>query len=237
MDTPLSIHNATVTVQDGDNTRDILDNVTLEVHQGQCVGIAGESGSGKSTLLAVAGGLTTPTSGEIYINGDNIAQASKSQTAKVRRESIGFVFQAPQLNGALTAVENVMSVMYLDRILPMSKSAQRESRMRAVELLDMVGLKERADANISDLSGGQRSRVGIARSLMKKPGVLLVDEPTAALDSKRAQEVTDLIVDATHNLHIATLFVSHSPDLLHQLDIVMVMHDGVLSDEHARKDG
>lgn len=226
---PLIIDNASVEVQDGREVRKILDKVSLAVPSGTCVGIAGDSGSGKSTLLAVAGGLTTPTSGEVTIAGNNISHASTAEKAKIRRDHIGFIFQAPQLQNSLTVLENVMAVYYLDRIFPLPGHKKKEAKQRASDLIQRVGLEGRENAKPSELSGGQRARVGIARGLAKFPEVLLVDEPTASLDSTRAQEVTDLIQEVTHEMGVATLFVSHAADLLQQLDEVYVMRDGKLA--------
>ena len=225
---PLSLENIIVTVQDGDTERNILENINLQVEKGECIGVSGESGSGKSTLLAVAGTLTSPTSGTVEIAGQDTTNMNAAQRAKIRREHCSFIFQSPQLHNSLTAREQLTSVYYLDRILPLRGQQKREVEQRADELLNRIGLGDRANAYPKELSGGQRARVGIARALMAHPDVLLVDEPTAALDSQRAQEVTELIADATHDYDIATLFVSHSQDQLEQLDRIIRIKDGVL---------
>lgn len=228
MNYPLSLENITVAIQDGDHERNILENINLHVEKGQCIGVSGESGSGKSTLLAVAGTLTTPTSGTVTISGHNTTDMNAAQRAKMRREHCSFIFQSPQLHNSLTAREQLVSVYYLDRLLPLTGKKKKQVENRADELLELFGLADRGNAYPKQLSGGQRSRVGVARALMTHPEVLLVDEPTAALDSQRAQEVTELIVQATHEYDIATLFVSHSQDQLDQLDNIIYMKDGIL---------
>lgn len=228
MNYPLLLENITVAIQDGDHERNILENINLHVKKGQCIGVSGESGSGKSTLLAVAGTLTTPTSGTVTISGHNTTDMNAAQRAKMRREYCSFIFQSPQLHNALTAREQLVSVYYLDRLLPLTGKKKQQVENLADELLELVGLADKGNAYPKQLSGGQRSRVGIARALMTHPEVLLVDEPTAALDSQRAQEVTELIVQATHEYDIATLFVSHSQNQLEQLDDIIYMKDGIL---------
>lgn len=226
---PLELRNTTVSVQDGETKRNILDHVSVSVPSGTCVGIAGASGSGKSTLLAVAGTLLTPSEGKIYIAGEEVSGLSASQKAKVRREHIGFVFQSPQLHPALNATQQVMSALQLDRFIPFTGKEKEESIQKAESLLQQVGLENRMHAYPKELSGGQRARIGIARALIGNPEVLLVDEPTASLDSQRAQEITELILEQTHERNIATLVVSHSEHQLEQLDDIYTMHDGKLS--------
>lgn len=226
---PLELHNATVSVQDGQTKRNILDHVSLSVSSGTCVGISGASGSGKSTLLAVAGTLLTPSEGAVYISGEEVSGFSASQKAKVRREHIGFVFQSPQLHPALNTMQQVMSALQLDRFLPFNGKEKEEVTQKAELLLQQVGLENKLHAYPKELSGGQRARVGIARALAGNPKVLLVDEPTASLDSQRAQEITELILEQTHERNIATLVVSHSENQLEQLDGIYTMHDGKLS--------
>lgn len=228
MVSPLKMENVNLEIKDGTSNRKILNEVNLEIQKGQCIGISGPSGSGKSTLLSVAGTLTTPTSGKVLIMNNRVESLSFAQKAKVRREHVGFIFQYPQLNSALSSKQQLISTKHLDRFLPLSRKERQEANDRAEELLSIVGLENKIHSKPHELSGGQRARVGIARALMNKPELLLVDEPTASLDSERAQQVTELILKTTHQFNIATLFISHSKEQLSQLDKVFYMRDGKL---------
>ena len=203
---------------DGDSTVLALDNVNLEVSCGELVAIVGPSGAGKSSLLAVAGGLGRPSSGTIVIDGVDVSAMPARALAKLRRDKVGFVFQSGNLIPALTARDQL-------RLIP--KLTGRPGR-DPEELLDSVGMSHRADRRPGQLSGGDRQRVGIARALMSNPSLLLVDEPTAALDRKRSHEVVELLSRETHEAGVATIMVTHDHDVLGHCDRILEMVDGRL---------
>lgn len=229
MKTPLKLENIYVTVSDGKEERNILQNVSLEINAGDCVGIKGESGSGKSTLLAVAGTLLTPSQGKVFINNNEVSNLSSSKKAQYRRNNISFIFQSPQLHDSLTVLQQVMNNAYLNRFLPLQGQKKKQLQQSAIELLEKIGLDDKLYSYPQELSGGQQSRVGIARALINNPDILLVDEPTASLDSQRSQEITELILQYTHEYNIATMFVSHSEKQLEQIDKIYTMRDGILT--------
>ena len=229
MNTPLKLENIYVTVKDGKEKRNILQDISLEINSGDCIGIKGESGSGKSTLLSVAGTLLTPSQGKVFINNNEVSNLSLSKKAQYRRNNISFIFQSPQLHDSLTVLQQVMSNAYLDRFLPLYGEKKKQLQQSAIEILEKIGLGDKLHSYPQELSGGQQSRVGIARALINNPDILLVDEPTASLDSQRSQEITELILYYTYKYNIATMFVSHSEKQLEQLDKIYTMKDGILT--------
>ncbi|NLU84288.1 ABC transporter ATP-binding protein [Rhodococcus sp. HNM0569] len=218
MSTGLSLDDVVLTFGDGDTTVDALDHVDLEVRRGELVAIVGPSGAGKSSLLAVAGGLTSPTSGTVRVGEEVLGGMSRRRLAALRRDRIGFVFQSGNLIPALTA---------RDQLVLVTKITGRPGRDPDA-LLDAVGMSHRADKRPGRLSGGERQRVGIARALMGNPTLLLVDEPTAALDRTRSQEIVELLARETHEAGVATIMVTHDHDVLHHCDRVLEMVDGAV---------
>jgi len=214
----LALTDTCLSFGDGDSTVHALDHVTLEVAAGELVAIVGPSGAGKSSLLAVAGGLTRPTSGTVTVDGVDITNLKPRELTRLRRDRIGFVFQSGNLIPALTA---------RDQLRLVEKITGREGR-DPDELLASVGMSHRADRRPGQLSGGERQRVGIARALMARPALLLVDEPTAALDRKRSHEVVELLARETHEARVATIMVTHDHDVLDHCDRVLEMVDGGL---------
>jgi putative ABC transport system ATP-binding protein len=212
---------------DGDQQVTALDQVSLELASGQLMAVAGPSGSGKSSLLAVCGGLRTPTSGRIFINGTEITALPAEKLTAVRRDRIGFVFQQSNLVPSLTAMDQLLLTVHLRGRRP--GHADRE---RARELLREVGMEHRLDRRPHQLSGGERQRVGIARALMGDPALLLVDEPTSMLDRNRGRQIVDLLVRECHEHKVATLMVTHDPDMLDGADRVVHMADGRLAEGH-----
>lgn len=218
------LDDVTLTYPDGDARVTAVDRVTLEGRPGVLTGITGPSGSGKSSLLALAATLVRPDSGRVMIAGTDATRLSRSQATTLRRESIGIVFQQPQLLPALTAREQLRVMAEL------GGSGRRERRAlvrgRVDELLVAVGLAAVADRRPAQLSGGQRQRVAIARALVHEPSVLLVDEPTSALDTARGAEIMGLLARLTHERQTATLLVTH--DLVHRevLDETVEVVDG-----------
>lgn len=225
--TGLELNNVTLDIRDGATTRRLLDGITLTAAPGEVVGITGPSGSGKSTLLAIAGCLQDTTAGSATLNGTKLTVAGG---ARLRRERIGIVFQQPNLLPALTVLEQLELMPRLDRILPPSRATRQEAEARALELLDAVGLAQHADRKVSSLSGGQQARVNLARALMYSPELLLVDEPTAALDRENAAQVTELICKMAHQTDAATLYVSHDAAQLDSLDRVVRLVDGKIEE-------
>ncbi len=195
-----------------------LNGVDTSIEQGDFVAIMGPSGGGKSTFLNLVGMLDTPTSGEIYIDGSDVTKMSGSTRAEYRLKHIGFVFQFFNLFNELTAVENVMFPMMLDK-----KSDYKD---RAKELLGLVGLDDRLNHLPSELSGGQQQRVTIARSLANNPKILLADEPTGNLDTKSSIEIIELFRKLNIERGQTIVMVTHSPEIGAMADRIIHFRDG-----------
>ncbi|CAL9580779.1 Lipoprotein-releasing system ATP-binding protein LolD [Streptomyces sp. enrichment culture] len=220
----LLVHDATLTYPDGEGRLTALDAVALEVPAGTLTAVVGPSGSGKSSLLAVAATLVTPDCGRVVVAGRDTARLTPAEKSALRREEIGIVFQQPNLLPSLTAAEQLLAMAHLSGRPP------RALRRRALELLDAVGLADKADKRPHELSGGQRQRVNIARALMNEPSVLLVDEPTSALDHERGAAVLDLLAALTRERSTATVLVTHDRTHLERADRTAVMADGRLTE-------
>jgi putative ABC transport system ATP-binding protein len=222
MNAGLSLSGVTLELGDGDETVLALDDVDLTVEPGEFVAVVGPSGSGKSSLLAVAGALVHPTRGSVHVAGEELDGLGARDRARVRRTSIGFVFQSGNLLPALSAADQLR--------LPLRFNRPARARARdALALLAEVGMEAKADRRPHQLSGGERQRVGIARALVTSPRVLLVDEPTAALDRQRSRDVADLLARETRQHGVATVMVTHDHDILGACDAVYAMADGRLS--------
>ncbi|MDG6106896.1 ABC transporter ATP-binding protein [Dactylosporangium aurantiacum] len=219
--TGLALSGVTVRLGDGDAMITALDEVDLSVAPGELVAVVGPSGAGKSTLLAVAGALTVPDAGTVTIDGHDVAGMSVQARAAYRRDHIGFVFQSGNLLPALTALDQLRLVTNLSR--------RRADDRDPAALLADVGMAHRAGRRPHQLSGGERQRVGIARALVGRPSLLLVDEPTAALDRARSHEVVQLLARETKQSAVATVMVTHDHDVLEHCDRVVEMIDGRLS--------
>lgn len=219
----LQLSGVTLLHDDGESQVRALDDVSLTVDPGEFVAVVGPSGAGKSSLLAVAGGLMRPTSGQVRIGNVDLVAASARDLATIRRTQIGFVFQSGNLLPALTAIDQLR--------LPLTFGRVAEPR-DPMQMLEEVGMADRAKRRPHQLSGGERQRVGIARALMTRPRLLLVDEPTAALDSSRSQEVVGLLAREAHKHGVATVMVTHDRDVLHHSDRVLQMTDGKLAPAH-----
>ncbi|MBT2473714.1 ABC transporter ATP-binding protein [Microbacterium sp. ISL-103] len=227
----IRLNDITLTFPDGDSRVTAVDGVSLTAHPGTVTGITGPSGSGKSSLLAVAGTLLRPDSGEILIDGRDVTALSPAEATRLRRETIGIVFQQPNLIPSLTAREQLSVMNELGA--PHSRRHRSKAAARADELLSAVGLAEHGHKRPHQLSGGQRQRVNIARALMNDPSVLLVDEPTSALDQERGAAIIDLILRLTDERNTSTLLVTH--DLVHLPRMHGVLHlvDGRVVDAGA----
>ncbi len=232
----LTMDAITLEVTDGAATRRVLNEVSLHIAPGELVGITGPSGSGKSTLLSVAGCLQEPTSGEAVLtaadSGEELTLTGHSArgAARIRREHIGIVFQQPNLLPALRVKDQLMAMLHLGSPWSLQRKAKQTASQRADELLDAVGLGGLQQRKVGELSGGQQARVNLARALMNSPQLLLVDEPTAALDTTTATQVTELIRRMARESNAATLYVSHDQDQLATLDRVVTLVDGEITE-------
>lgn len=203
----------------GDSQLAILKDISLDIQRGEMVAIIGPSGSGKSTLMGLIGGLDSPSSGQVLIDGIDITPLGERALTRLRNEKIGFVFQEYNLVATLNARENVM--------LPIQFSRQRRrAYQRAGELLTMLGLSERLDHSYKQLSGGEQQRVAIARALANEPSILLCDEPTGNLDSTSAELVLEALFDIRQKTNTSIVIVTHSPELAARMDRIIELVDG-----------
>ncbi|MEV0697938.1 ABC transporter ATP-binding protein [Saccharopolyspora sp. NPDC050389] len=219
----LTLTDIRLTYPDGDRTLTALDEVSLHVEPGRLLAVVGPSGSGKSSLLAVAATLLRPDSGRVVVDGVDTGGLSAARRARLRLEKIGIVFQQPNLLGSLTAAEQLQAVHH------MRGGSPRRQRRAAAEALAAVGLDGKQHRRPHQLSGGERQRVNIARALTGRPAVLLVDEPTAALDQERGRQIVELLTEVTRQHQVATILVTHDTEYLDQVDEVAVMRDGQLT--------
>ncbi len=203
---------------------DALSEVDVSVERGELVAIMGPSGSGKSTLLTIAGSLEEPTSGQVLVDGVDLATVSRSDRARMRRRSIGYVFQDFNLLPGLTALENVTLPLELDGI------GAKAARARGLEAMEDLDVAEHADRYPDELSGGERQRVAIARAIVGKRGLLLADEPTGALDSVNGGAVMRLLRAATRR-GVAGVVVTHEAQLASWADRVVFLRDGHVVDQ------
>jgi putative ABC transport system ATP-binding protein len=194
--------------QMGTETVHALDGIDVTIDQGEFMGIVGPSGSGKSTLLYLIGGLDQPTSGEIWVDGLNIAELDENGLAHFRQKSIGFIFQSFNLIATMTALQNVEFPMLFARVAP------KERQERAKHALEIVGLGDRIQHKPTELSGGQQQRVSIARSLVNNPAIILADEPTGNLDSKSGGEVINILRRLNQEENRTIIMVTHDQSLL-----------------------
>jgi putative ABC transport system ATP-binding protein len=206
----------------GDEVR-ALDNVNLKIAPGEFVAVMGPSGSGKSTLLNVLGALDKPTSGNIFIDGKDLSQVKDLDT--FRGKTVGFIFQLHNLLPTLTSVENVEIPM-------LQYSSPKERRVRAAELLEMVGMSQRSNHLPGQLSGGQRQRVAIARALANKPSLVLADEPTGNLDSVNGHDLIRLLQELNKSQGTTFILVTHDHEVAAQTRRVVRMADGKIIADH-----
>jgi putative ABC transport system ATP-binding protein len=225
MDTVLELRNVTKIYGSGRTAVKAVNQVDLVVKAVEIVLIMGPSGSGKTTLLSIAGLLLHPTLGDIFVAGDLINGMSQRQLAALRLRNLGFVFQAYNLLGALTARENVEVVMNL------AGKKGKAARQRAIELITLLGLDQRLEHLPADLSGGEQQRVAIARALANDPPLILADEPTGNLDSKTGQEVMELLCCGLgRDQGRAIVIVTHDQRLRQIADRILWLEDGQLSE-------
>ena len=214
------------TYAQGDGALRALDAVSIDVNPGELMLLVGPSGSGKTTLLSGFGCILRPTSGSLRVLGDEVTKLRERDLPAIRRERIGFVFQAFNLFPTLTALQNVALALHVNGV------SGRAARDRAAMLLDQVGLGAKLDSYPADLSGGQKQRVAIARALAGDPPVILADEPTAALDSQSGRSVMNLFQRLAHDRKRAIVIVTHDNRMLGYADRTVRMEDGrVVTDE------
>ncbi|NVD07943.1 ABC transporter ATP-binding protein [Vibrio sp. JPW-9-11-11] len=200
----------------------ILEDVNLEIKEGESVAIVGTSGAGKSTLMTLLAGLDTPTSGEIELLGQPIHQLDDERRAAIRSESVGFVFQSFLLIPSLSAMDNVT--------LPCLLKGDDEDQQRARMLLDSVGLGNRLQHSPSQLSGGEQQRVALARAFMIQPKILFADEPTGNLDQQTASKIIELLFELNHQHGTTLVLVTHDPKLAQRCDRTFTMKSGLLEE-------
>ncbi|GAB6438821.1 ABC transporter ATP-binding protein [Bacillus pacificus] len=196
--------------------------ISLDVKAGEFIGIVGPSGSGKSTLLSIAGALLSPSKGDIYIREQNITKLSEKEMTDIRLKKIGFIFQFANLVPYLNVKEQLLYIAKL------KKESKQESEKRADHLLAAFGLGERKNHYPNQLSGGEKQRVAIARAFMNNPDLILADEPTASLDSKRAREVVEMMKREVKESQKAAIMITHDERMLDVCDRILTLRDGKL---------
>ncbi len=200
----------------------VLKGVSLEISKGELVSIVGASGAGKSTLLYVASSLEKPDKGSIYFEGQDIAQFNNKALAKYRNEHIGFVFQFHHLLPEFTAIENICIPGWI------AKRSKKELDKKAMELLDFMGLADKAAKKPNSLSGGEQQRVAVARALVNDPHFIFADEPTGNLDSENAHALHELFIQLRDTMHQSFLIVTHNESLANMSNRKLIMKDGVI---------
>ena len=220
----LEFRNVTKSYQDGNKEIEALKETNFKIEEGQFIAIIGPSGSGKSTFLTLAGGLQTPSKGQIIINGKDYTNLSEKERAKLRFNDIGFVLQASNLVPFLTAKQQLELV---DRI----NKKKRQTLQDQKSLFKELGIDHLENKLPKDLSGGERQRLAIARALYNNPAIILADEPTASLDSDRAFEVVDLLLKECKEKNKSIIMVTHDNRMIEKCDHVYRMKDGILTKE------
>ena len=211
----------------GENEVKAVDEVSFTVPKGQMVAIVGASGSGKSTLLHLIGAVDQPTSGNIWLDGQDVFAHNKKELAIFRRRQVGLIYQFYNLNPVRTAEENI--------VLPILMDGRKPDRAQLDHILDMLELKERRNHLPSQLSGGQQQRAAIGRALFTAPQIILADEPTGNLDSKNSAEILELFRKSNREMKQTILLVTHDESIAEQCDRIITLHDGrIRSDELLR---
>ncbi|MEF2587233.1 MAG: ABC transporter ATP-binding protein [Butyrivibrio sp.] len=224
----LKVENLSKVYGKGDNQVKALDNVSFGVEKGQFVAIIGPSGSGKSTLLHILGGVDVPTSGKVYMDGQDVYAQNEEQLAVFRRRQVGLIYQFYNLIPVLDVTENIT--------LPVLLDGRKVNKERLEELLDILKLKGREKHLPNQLSGGQQQRVSIGRALMNSPAVVLADEPTGNLDSKNSQEIVDLLKLSNKKYDQTLVVITHDENIALQADRIIAIEDGrITRDEVIRR--
>lgn len=204
------------------NQYSVLKNINLKIYKGEFIAITGASGSGKSTLLNILSGLDSPSSGEIRYHGKTISSFSDNALSNFRNQTIGFIFQSYNLQPFLSVYDNIAIPAYLKN----SKRAQIESKVDS--LLKIMGLEDKQDHQISELSGGQCQRVAIARALINDPSVVFADEPTGNLDSQNTENIISILRHINQNFHITIILITHEASIANLADRLLTIKDGEL---------
>lgn len=218
----VTMEHVTKVYGEGDSRVWGLHDVSLTIQQGEVVSIVGASGSGKSTLLHIMGGVDSPTSGKVVVDGRDITKLNDEEMAIFRRRKVGFVFQAYHLIPVLTVEENITMPILLDHRKPDKEYVER--------IMEMLGLQDRRKHLPNQLSGGQQQRTAIARALANQPSLILADEPTGALDSKNGNEVIALLQNSVKQLNQTLVLITHNIDLAREADRIIKIVDGEIQE-------
>ena len=223
-ETILDVENINKTYKSAGKSLTVLHEINFSIKKGSTVAITGPSGSGKTTLLGLCAGLDQPTSGEIILNGNPLSKKSEDELANIRNQNIGFIFQNFQLMPTLTALENVM--------VPMELRGEKNIKNYALELLEKVGLADRANHYPVQLSGGEQQRVSLARAFSNKPAILFADEPTGNLDGETSDKIEKLLFELNVLAGTTLVIVTHNMDLAAKTDRIIKLKSGkIISDE------
>ncbi len=224
----LKVENLTKVYGKGDNEVKALDNISFSVEKGQFVAVIGPSGSGKSTLLHILGGVDVPTSGKVYMDGQDVYAQNEEQLAVFRRRQVGLIYQFYNLIPVLNVKENIT--------LPVLLDGRKVNNDRLEELVDVLKLRGRESHLPNQLSGGQQQRVSIGRALMNAPAIVLADEPTGNLDSKNSQEIVELLKYSNQKYNQTLIVITHDEDIALQADRIIAIEDGhITRDEVIRR--
>jgi putative ABC transport system ATP-binding protein len=221
--TILSIKNLSKTYQSGSRKLTVLDQVNFDINSGETIAIVGPSGSGKTTLLGLCAGLDSSSTGSVVLNGKALESLSEDQRAAVRSQDVGFIFQNFQLLPTLTALENVM--------VPLELKKRKDARGKAMELLEKVGLKDRATHYPTQLSGGEQQRVSIARAFANEPKILFADEPTGNLDTETGEMIEKLIFDLNTEKGTTLVLVTHDLELAGKTQRIIHIKGGKIQED------
>jgi len=225
----IQLNSITKTYKLGDETIYALNKIDLTVKDAEFLAIVGPSGSGKTTLANIIGGLDTFDSGEVIIDGQNLAKSKDNTLSDYRNKKIGFVFQTFNLQAGYSALENVMLPLIF------SKVKYKERKKKAEECLALVGLENRMKHKPNQLSGGQRQRVSIARALSNNPEIVIADEPTGNLDSKKGSEIIDLLKDLNRKKNMTLIVITHDIGIARLADRIILIQDGKISDSKIKQ--
>jgi lipoprotein-releasing system ATP-binding protein len=222
MNSALRLENVTRLYKEGDGQLEVFSGLNLDLRPGEVVALVGQSGSGKSSLLHMAGLLEAPTSGEIYVDGIAASTLSDGERTRIRRDRIGFVYQAHHLLPEFDALENVIMPQMI------AGKSRAEAAVEATRLLTTMGLAQRLTHRPAQLSGGEQQRVAIARALANRPKILLADEPTGNLDPRTSGGVFDSLIQITREQGLAALIATHNFELAARMDRALLLHQGKL---------
>lgn len=218
------VENVTRVFKIGKVETQALRGISLSIDDGEFTALVGPSGSGKTTLLQLIGCLDQPTSGQVFVKGQDVSRLNRNQRADMRRGTIGFVFQFFALIPTLTAYENVEMPLLLNRHTP------KERRERVMQLLEAVSLSDRAYHRPDQLSGGEQQRVAVARALAPNPALILADEPTANLDTTNGEQVMDIMTQLNQETGVTFVFATHDPRVIKYARRVITLHDGLVAE-------